>query len=90
MRPSYGLDLLNLIGSVKTKQDASALGGQISMELTKDERIFTALVTVVATTEGPRTTFEITVEAETTEGPFTLQVGVDDVTVELLRIEAEG
>lgn len=87
---SYGLDLLGLIGSVATKSDAAALGGLITNELTKDERILTAATVVVATVDGPVTSFVITVEATTNDGPFTLQVGVDEVTIELLRIEAEA
>ena len=86
----YGLDLLGLVGSVATKSDAAALEGRIGLELAKDERIVTATATVVSVTEGARTTFDITVEAETTSGPFTLQIGIDDVTIELLRIEAES
>jgi hypothetical protein len=86
----YGLDLLNLIGTAAASGGAAALGGQISAELTKDERIISADAEVVSVVEGPSTTWTITIEALTTEGPFTLQVAVNEVTTELLRLEAEG
>lgn len=86
---NYGIDLLDMIGSVATKADASALGGRISAELGKDERIELVDTTVVATTDGPSTAFDITVQATTAEGPFTLQVRVSEVTIELLGLSTE-
>ena len=86
----YGIDLLDMIGSVSTAKDAAALPGRISSELTKDERIETATVTVLETTEGSLKSCQIAVECITAAGTFTLQVGVDEVTIELLRIEAEA
>jgi hypothetical protein len=86
----YGLDLTELIGSATTKSDASALGGRIRSELAKDERITGISVDVNATTNGPVTTFVIAVVCSTNEGPFTLDLGVSAVTVELLGIKAEG
>jgi hypothetical protein len=86
----YGLDVTSLVGTVNTTSDAAALGGRVSSELTKDERIISADVEVLSFTEGPSRTLQITVDALTTEGPFTLQVGVDEVSAQLLRLEAEG
>lgn len=89
---NFGLDLTALIGSTSTKADEAALPGRIRAELTKDERIESVDVVVLAKDEssaGGRS-YEITIEAITGEGPFTLAVGVDGVTVELLGIEAEG
>lgn len=87
---NYGLDPLGLVGSVRTKADEAALPGRISAELTKDERIETVTVRVLSTKVGPATHWKIYIDAETAEGPFSLQVGVDGVTVELLNIKAEG
>lgn len=82
----YGIDLADMIGSVANASDRAALGGRISSELTKDERIISADVTVKDVSEGPGVSWEIEIEAQTTAGPFTLQVGIDGVTVELLGI----
>ena len=85
---NYGLDLGNRIGSASTKSDAAALPGQIEAELLKDERIISADVTVEATTEGPATSWTITIECATAAGPFSLVLGIADVTVSLLGIKA--
>ncbi len=86
----YGLDLLGLVGSVTTKGDAAALGGRIESELRKDERIVSVVATVVEVVEGPATSWDISVEAETSAGPFALKIGVDELSVELLSITAEA
>ena len=86
----YGLDLTELIGSAATKSDAAALGGRIRSELSKDERIIGVTVDVVATTVGPVTTFLIDVSAQTTSGPFVLNIGINEETVELLGIKADS
>jgi hypothetical protein len=83
---NYGLDL---IGSASTKLDAAALGARIKAELLKDERLINVTVEVVATLEGAGTSFEVTIYGETDNGPFDLQLAVDEVSVELLGIEAE-
>ena len=83
---NYGLDLTDLIGSTTTKIDQASLEGRIRNELTKDERILSADVTVVATTDGPATAFDITIEVSTKEGPFTLAIRVDEVSAQLLGI----
>ncbi len=84
---NYGLDLSEMIGSVATKSDAASLRGRISSELMKDERHESVDVTVIPTTEGPVMAFDITVDAQTTEGPFTLVLLASAVTVELLGIK---
>jgi hypothetical protein len=86
---NYGLDLTDLIGSASTKLDAAALGARIKAELLKDERLINVTVEVVATLEGAGTSFEVTIYGETDNGPFDLQLAVDEVSVELLGIEAE-
>ncbi len=85
----YGIDLLDMIGSVETTSDVAALGGRVRNELLKDERILTVDVTPVATTAtNGAVSVDLTVEATTKEGPFTLAVRVSEVTVQLLGIEA--
>ncbi len=85
----FGLDLLDVIGNVATKSDAAALGGRIRNELLKDARIESVEATVVLTRNGPATELDITVEAETREGPFALTIEVDEVSVQLLNISTE-
>lgn len=86
----YGLDLTELIGSVSTKADAAALPGRIRSELGKDERIESVDVVVTETTVGVAKSFLVNIEAITSEGPFTLKIGVTEVTTELLGITAEA
>ncbi len=83
---NFGLDLVGKLGSASTKRDAAALPGQIQSELMKDERTLSVDVTVAESVDGPSTSWVVTVEASTTEGPFTLQLSVDDVSVDLLGI----
>jgi hypothetical protein len=86
----YGIDLTELIGEVDSASLAASLPGRIVAELRKDERIEDATVSIASTKSGPSTTYVIQVTGETSEGPFTLQVGVSDVTVELLGIQTES
>jgi hypothetical protein len=83
---NYGLDLTELVGSITTKADIEALPGRIRAELLKDERLESVDVFVTDTTEGVGKSYAIRVEGITGAGPFTLAVGVDEVTAELLGI----
>jgi hypothetical protein len=85
---SYGLDLSEIIGSVTIAADAAALPGRIQAELLKDERFESVDVRVVDSSEGAFKAFVIYVEVFTTEGPFTLTLRAEEVSVELLGIEA--
>lgn len=82
----YGLDLTELIGSVSNRSDAAALPGRIENELRKDERIESVKVTVTETTQGVAKSFEVFVEATTSEGPFDLTLAVSDVTTALIGL----
>ena len=86
---NYGLDLLNLIGTVSSASAAAALPGQIESELLKDERLDSVTATVTSSVVGPSTSWSIVVEGETAEGPFALTLSVDDVTVSLLGITTD-
>jgi len=87
---NYGLDLSDLIGSVATKAAAAALPGQIQAELSKDERIESVTATVTSTVDGPSTSWVVSIEGTTAEGPFSLVIGVSEVTVDLLGIQPES
>lgn len=86
---NYGLDLEKLIGATTTKAQAAALPGQIQSELLKDERLTSVTADVVATTVGPATSYEITIEGQTDQGPFSLVLAVSDVSVEILGLQVE-
>ncbi len=83
---NYGLDLTELVGNVNPTAASASLPGRIKSELLKDERIESVDVEVLVTTTGPETSFQITIEALTGEGPFTLQLLATAVTVELLGV----
>ena len=82
----YGLDLLNLIGSVSTTNDAAALEGQISAELQKDERVQSVSATVTVVTTQPTVSLTISISVQSAAGPFTMVLAVSQVTVALLGI----
>ena len=84
---NYGLDLTTLVGKSNPRAVEVALPGRIRSELTKDERVESVDVEVVTVTDGPETTFTITISVLTAEGPFTLQVAASEATVQLLGIE---
>jgi hypothetical protein len=87
---NYGLDLSSLIGSTATEADAAGLPSRISAELVKDERIDSASATLTAVTSGPSVAWNVDVLCITDEGPFELQLSVNDVSVELLKLIVEG
>lgn len=87
----FGLDLMSKIGTLANESTRAALPGQISTELMKDERSLSIDADIVETTtpDGVGKKWIVTVFAKTTEGPFSLQVGVTSVSAEFLGI-AEG
>lgn len=70
--PTYGIDLLGMIGSVETEADAASISGRIQSALTDDDRIASAVVTVNRIVSGPAVEYQITIRCETGEGPFEL------------------
>jgi len=85
---NFGLDLTELIGSVSTKSDAASLPARIQAEILKDERVESVTVRVVDESDGVAKFFTVFIEATTAEGPFSLTLGIDEVTVGVLGIEA--
>ncbi len=88
---NFGLDLTTKIGTTASPAALAALPGEIASELMKDERSLSIDADIVEsrTTDGVGKKWVVTVRAQTTEGPFSLQVGVSDVSAEFLGI-AEG
>ena len=87
---NYGLDLKQFIGSTNAKSVAASLPARIANELKKDERVDEVTVDILVTTVASLSTFEITIAVDTAEGPFSLQVAIDDVTVSLLGISEDA
>lgn len=83
---NYGIDLTELVGQGSSAAVVASLPGRIDAELRKDPRIEKADAEVIATVNGAETTYAITVRCTTAEGPFALQLEVDEVSVELLGI----
>lgn len=86
----YGLDVLSLIGEVGSDSLLATWPGRIKNEVLKDERIVDAVVSVVDKTArgAPGRAYEITIEASTDEGPFSLTLGVSETSVEVLGVDA--
>jgi phage baseplate assembly protein W len=83
---NYGLDLVGILGSAATPNQAAAVPGQVEAEVLKDERVDSCTVTVTSITNGPVVAWTVTIAAVTGDGPFTLVLGVSDVTVQLLGV----
>lgn len=86
---NYGLDLTALVGQPVSASEAAALPGRVEAELLKDERTLSVTVSILPekTDDGVGVRWLVTVDADTTEGPFTMQMGVTDVTAELIGIQ---
>ena len=67
---NYGLDLAAEVGRAVTNGTTGSLPGRIENELRKDERTETVKVTVVATVDGPKTAYAVSVDAVTSIGPL--------------------
>lgn len=87
---NYGYDLTAKIGSAKTAAQKAALPGELQNEALKDERIESCSAAVVETKTGPAIAWDVTITALTLEGPFTLQIRVTELTVDLVGLSVEA
>ena len=84
----YGLDISGHIGRDPRNVEAS-LPGKIRAELLKDERFADVSTVITKTVTGPATAFRIRISITPSAGPtFTLVLAADEVTTQLLGIEA--
>lgn len=82
----YGLDLTDMIGDTPANIKA-AWPARIQNEALRDPRVRTAKATITVTTDtAGLVTASILLECDTEEGPFDLQLTVDEVSVTLLGI----
>lgn len=75
------------MGSVSSVDDALAIQGRIENEILKDERIEEATAIATIVDKRPGISLDVVIEAETGEGPFSLNLRVSEVTVELLKLD---
>lgn len=87
---NYGLDLVGLLGARATDDLVATLPDRIRNELLKDERIETVEVEIVSTGNDVTTALEIRIRVGSSSGPFSLVLGVNSVTAELLGITSEA
>jgi hypothetical protein len=81
---NYGLDLTSFLGA--DARVLRSLPGQAQNEALQDERINRCEVTMTTESQAGRVSATLTVECETDEGPFELQLSVSEVSVELLGV----
>jgi hypothetical protein len=89
--PNYGYDLVGQLNADISQGDLGRIAAAITSECQKDQRVFSAAVTVVAATiPGAGNTsllgLKVTISLITGVGPFSLVIGVAGVTLTLLSI----
>ncbi len=83
--PNYGYDLTQFVNADLSPRDLAGIKVGIVAECEKDERVESVDANVVLATDG---TLTVTIAVVGTKGPFTLVLGVSQVTVELLQVAA--
>lgn len=86
---NFGLDLVGILGSAATDNEAASIPAQVQAELLKDARVAAVTATIASVKDGPSVSWDIRVAVESSEGPFTLVLGMSDVSLQLLGV-AEG
>lgn len=79
--PNDGIDIRDFLN---TPTPTTIIAGQIRVELLKDEACLSADVTVIQGGTFQRREMTVNIAVELAEGPFSLVLSVNDVTVELL------
>jgi hypothetical protein len=87
--PNYGLPLVDLLNKPLTADELAAIPGRIRNEISKDTRLVQGSVVVdvipiVAT--GVAREYEVSISADGGNGPFTLVLSVNDLTVSVLSL----
>lgn len=84
--PNYGFDLVGAINSDISQADLGRIAAGINQEAQKDQRVFQANTQVTNVGTGPLLNLNITIALQTQQGPFTLVLTADQVTVSILSI----
>jgi hypothetical protein len=81
--PDYGLGLMGWLNASRTTAEVQALGGEIEEQVTADERIQSAEVTVEFSHET--STLSVDLALTTAAGPFRLVLAASQRTVEVIN-----
>ena len=81
--PNYGYLIANEINDDLSPADVSRIQSGVEEECLKDERVVAADVTVTLTGAG---TLVVNILVSTATGPFSLVLGISDVTVAILQV----
>lgn len=88
--PDYGIGLRQYLNSPKTANEINALGGQIRLELLKDDRVDTLTVLVVPSQNG--TILDVTLAVmpkDRSVGGFKLTLNASSAAILIAAIQAE-
>lgn len=83
--PDYGTDMRDFLHSGATPINRFTAARAAQDEVTKDERILSAIATAAYVGNG---ILRIDLACQTADGPFQLILAVDALTVEILRLAA--
>lgn len=88
--PNYGIGLRQYLSSGKTETEINALGGQIRLELMKDDRIDTLTVLVVPVDNGKTLNVTLAVRpVDQTIGGFKLTLNASSAEILIAAIQSE-
>lgn len=82
--PDYGLDIRGMIGGTRRADEFSSWESAIAAEAEKDDRVDAATATV--TYDFANATATVRVDLDTSEGPFSLVLSVDDVSASVVEV----
>lgn len=86
----YGIGLRQFLNTGNTDQDINQLGGQIRVELLKDDRVDSLTVLVVPSNGGRNIRVAISVQpVDRNLGPFTLTLSASSASILLEEIRSE-
>ncbi len=90
--PDYGFDVRGLCGKPLTRQQMTEIPGRVRAELQKDDRILDETLIVTITPAGGISNgdFDLDIQGETADGPFSLTLGVSDAEALLKEIRGNG
>lgn len=88
----YGFDVRGLCGKPLTRQQLTEIPGRVRAELQKDDRILDETLSVTITLTGgiANGDFDLAIQAETADGPFSLTLAVTDAQALLKEIRGNG
>lgn len=84
--PNDGMDIREWLSEELTDEDLDNIKADAENELEKDERILSAQAVVELTEQTE--TLRISLQLETSDGPFRLVLGIDALSVAILSLES--